>query len=211
VDDDIATLDEMSDDLLLQEEEDIQEDVTGDTSRRRLGQLKAIIKNVMYKHRSETITEAHFAQIDKDMTIQELQVSLPIAAMIAPYIPSKENHYFIGFQLPFVLFANDVLRYAGYSKFCRNYCPLPSPTKLDALSIDVPSIYAIFSRTKNKPITLFDLEGFPINSDQQARSRKDATFHAFLISAKSEKCVAPKSWNLGTISQSCLVLKMFTY
>jgi hypothetical protein len=180
IDDTIATdLDDISDDVLVQE--DVQ-DVTGDVSRRRLGQLKAIIKNVMYKHRSETITEAHFAQIDKDMTIQELQVSLPIAAMIAPYIPSKENHYFIGFQLSFVLFANDVLHYAGYSKFCRNYCPLLSPTKLDALSIDAPSIYAIFSRTKNKPITFFDLEGFPSIRNSKQDLAKMPPSMPFLIS-----------------------------
>jgi hypothetical protein len=64
IDDTIATdLDDILDNVLVQE--DVQEDVTGDVSRRRLGQLKAIIMNVMYKHRSETITEAHFAQIEK--------------------------------------------------------------------------------------------------------------------------------------------------
>ncbi|KAI8875664.1 hypothetical protein K501DRAFT_280152 [Backusella circina FSU 941] len=178
---DITTpdLNNLPDDVQLQEE-DALGDITGDISRRRLDQLKDIIKNITYKIHDQTFTVDHFLQVDQNSTIQKVQVCLPTTAIIAPYLPSKKNHLFIGYQLTFVLFANDVLKYAGYSKFCRSYCPLPSPTDLPALNIDSTYLYSIFfSRARDTSITLFDFEGFPIVSELKARTRKDAVFHAF--------------------------------
>ncbi|KAI8880212.1 hypothetical protein K501DRAFT_191764 [Backusella circina FSU 941] len=134
----------------------------------------------MYKNHDQTFTADHFLQVDQNSTIQKVQVCLPTTAIIAPYLSSNKNHLFIGYQLTFVLFANDVLKYAGYSKFCRRYCPLPSPTDLPALNIDSTYLYSFFFfRARDTSITLFDFEGFPIVSELEARTRKDAVFHAF--------------------------------
>ncbi|KAI8884294.1 hypothetical protein K501DRAFT_312990, partial [Backusella circina FSU 941] len=110
-----------------------------------------------------------------------------------PYLPSKENHLFIGYQLPFLLFATDVLKYAGYSKFCRKYCSLSSSTDLQALNIDSTFLYSIFSRVRDTSITLFDFECFPIVSELEARARKDAVFHVFFDLVQiSEVCSVHK-------------------
>lgn len=188
-------------DILPQDEQLLQEDTlqdnSTDLSRRRLGELKAIIKNILYKYHGQVITEHHFFEADQTMSCQEIQICLPLANAILPYIPSKENCYLIGFQLPFVLFANDVLQYAGYAKFCRNICPLTSPTSLNALNIDAPSIYSILSQTKQDPITIFDFEGCVIGSTEEARARKDATFYSLFDLTIIRKICASRRLEFG--------------
>jgi hypothetical protein len=56
-------------------------------------------------------------KLDKHLTQHEAEVCSLILEISVQYIPEKQKYNSIGFQLPFVILANDLLRCAGYGKF----------------------------------------------------------------------------------------------
>ncbi|KAG2198921.1 hypothetical protein INT46_008253 [Mucor plumbeus] len=101
-------------------------------------------------HYSETITEDIIKELCADIATEELETCLLICTLITPYVPSKQNWYSISHQLPFVLMANEILHASGYNKFAIIVCPLTIPEKLNALSIDAPSLFSLFCSPKLK-------------------------------------------------------------
>lgn len=84
-----------------------------DLSRERLLSQKALMKNLLFKRNDQTITEDAFKEEVPDTTPNEIHVCVLLSKILLPYILSKANHGQIAFQLPLVLLANNVFRYAG--------------------------------------------------------------------------------------------------
>ncbi|CEG74324.1 hypothetical protein RMATCC62417_09560 [Rhizopus microsporus] len=119
----------MNEDILPEaeiiDEEDEQEIETGGYTKRRLNQLKGILKSTFF---SSDITLNAKALKEKwtDLDEVEFNVCSSIYPHIKPYIPKKIHYTLPCYQIPFVLLANDVLHYAGYAKLAAEICPMPS-------------------------------------------------------------------------------------
>ncbi|CEG79071.1 hypothetical protein RMATCC62417_13584 [Rhizopus microsporus] len=91
-------------------------------------------------------------------------------------------------QLPFFLMANEVLHATGYSKFTSKIVPYLTPSNLNALKIDAPSLFSLFcSKTKEHAMNVYGFNGDVIVSRQEATESKDAIFSSFfdLIAIRS--------------------------
>jgi hypothetical protein len=71
--------------------DDAEVDDSLDTSRKRIQILAAVIRNAIFKHHSETITEDIIKELCADITAEELETCLLICTLIMPYVPSKKN------------------------------------------------------------------------------------------------------------------------
>lgn len=163
--------------------DDEQTEAITDSSRRRIQVLVAIIRNLIFKHHNETITEANIRDLLSDVTDVEIRTCLLICNRIMPYVPSKENWFTLAYQLPFILMANSILRISGYSKFSINISPLTMPSKLNALFIDAPSLFSLFCSRKIKNtdvrLDIYDFSNQKIVSKEVATENKDAVFSSF--------------------------------
>ncbi len=142
----ISTEDDDSYDYLGKDDKEAEEELaTGDkdASRQRIKQLKGFVKNVLFNHKNDNITPEEIKKLDKHINQHEAEVSSLILNILVQYIPEKQNYNLIGFQLPFVLLANDLLRCVGYGKFTAKICPIPL-TGLNGLSLNAQSIYDCF-------------------------------------------------------------------
>ena len=132
-----------------------------DTSRNRIQVLVAVVRDAIFKHHSETITENIIKELCADITAEELETCLLIYTLIMLYVPSKKNWYSMPHHLPFVLMANEILRASGYNKFAISVYPLTMPGKLNALAIDAPSLFSLFCSSKlKKGVTKLDIYAF---------------------------------------------------
>ena len=167
--------------IMLMDDAEVND--TLDTSRKRIQVLVAVIRNAIFKHHSETITEDIIKELCADITTKELETCLLICTLTMPYVPSKKNWYSMPHQLPFVLMANDILRASGYNKFTISVCPLTMPGKLNALAIDAPSLFSLFCSPKLKKsvtkLDIYDFGGRKIVSREVATENKDAVFGSF--------------------------------
>ena len=79
--------------------------------------------------------------------------------------------------------ANEILHASGYNKFAIIVCPLTIPEKLNALSIDAPSLFSLFCSPKlKKGVTKVSIYNFgcpKIVSKVVATENKDAVFGSF--------------------------------
>ena len=162
-----------------------------DTSRKRIQVLVAVIRNAIFKHYSETITEGIIKELCADITTKELETCLLICTLTMPYVPSKKNWYNMPHQLPFVLMANKILRASGlYNKFTIIVYPLTMPGKLNALAIDAPSLFSLFCSPKLKKgvtkLDIYDFSSRKIVSKEVATENKDAVLDLFSTFSKSK-------------------------
>ena len=89
----------------------------GDVSRRRIKQLKGSIKITLFNRKNDDMSPEKINKSNKHLTKHEAEVCSLILEVLVQYIPEKQEYNPVGFQLPFVILANDLLRCAGYGKF----------------------------------------------------------------------------------------------
>ncbi|CAO3655061.1 unnamed protein product [Mucor fragilis] len=193
-------------DEILDKEEDQEDDQDGkgdgDLPRRKILILKAILRKLLVQQAGKTITPAQLKKERPDITDKESRICLLLAKALLPYIPTRGNYSYIGFQLPFLLLANDILRCVGYSKFAVDLCPSSSCGSLHAMRLDAVSVYTLCTKGDN-PMDIFDFQGFLIESARTARQYKDAVFNSvFDIRAITNAC---KSFGL-TFAHNITVL-----
>ncbi|CEP07218.1 hypothetical protein [Parasitella parasitica] len=76
--------------------------------------------------------------------------------------------------------ANRVLTAIGYQGQTVQLAPIVKPTKLHALRLDAPKLFAVFcSKKAAKKLYINDFEGKPIQSNSSATSNKDYVFGSF--------------------------------
>ncbi|KAI9273828.1 hypothetical protein EDC94DRAFT_579802 [Helicostylum pulchrum] len=102
------------------------------------------------------------------------------------------------YQLYFCIFANDLLRYTGYSKFTRELCPSKSISSIRTLNIDAHSLYQILNKKLNgyqdnvsTELIIYGYNNEPISSVEIACRNKDAVFNSvFDLTKVQETCEA---------------------
>jgi hypothetical protein len=114
-------------------------------------------------------------------------VCLKLATFIIPYIPSKDSSHLIVNQLPLVLLANDILAITGKESHTIRICPLPSISQTNTLIMDAVSLYQMVTRADPIGLQIFDYEQYPIQSEEDARRQKDATFGSIFDIKKNER------------------------
>ncbi|CEG77138.1 hypothetical protein RMATCC62417_11935 [Rhizopus microsporus] len=134
-----------------------------DVSSRQLRQLKAIIKNQLFDK-----IPSNPSYVDQ-LQPEELPVCELIIQSLKSYIPKKKYYSILAHQLPFVILANDILKYTGYDKFCMNVCPLPTASTINAMRLDAPSLYHLLSRSDPAKFQILDFDNHLIDSEDQAR------------------------------------------
>ncbi|ORE01906.1 hypothetical protein BCV72DRAFT_309608 [Rhizopus microsporus var. microsporus] len=124
---------------------------------------------------------------------QEIQVCYLVIQAFKPYISSKEFYSSLARQLSFVIFANDILQYTGYSEYCRKICPLASMASFSTMRVDAPSLFSLLNHAKsNNLLPLRDSDNFVIGSQDQARHHKDSVFTSiFDLEAVFSICKQP--------------------
>ncbi|KAI9481629.1 MAG: hypothetical protein EXX96DRAFT_618560 [Benjaminiella poitrasii] len=137
----------------LQAMEDEQENErvsTGDIPRRRIKQLMAMIRKVLYKRTTNPITEQELLQLIPNLQTNELECCLRICRFFKPYIPE------------------------------RKLVPRPSVGSVNALKLDPPSIFNLFcTSNKRQNMDLYDYDDNRIISRNTATELKDAVFGSF--------------------------------
>ena len=88
---------------------------------------------------------------------------------------------FFQYNIPFFLMANTIFRAIGQTKRIASLCPLTSPSQLNALHLDAPSLFSLFCGTnaKTNPLNVHDFDGNVITTRQLATEQKDAMFSSF--------------------------------
>ncbi|CAO3619593.1 unnamed protein product [Mucor fragilis] len=191
---------ELNDADIMDKEEDQEDDQ--DEPRRRILILKAVLRKLLVHQAGKTITPAQLKKGRPDITNKESRTCLLLAKALLPYIPTRGNYSYIGFQLPFLLIANDILRCVGYSKFAVELCSSSSCGSLHAMRLDAISVYTLCTKGDD-PMDIFDFQEFVIESVGIARQYKDAVFNSvFDIRAFTNAC---KSFGL-TFAHNITVL-----
>ncbi|OAD01350.1 hypothetical protein MUCCIDRAFT_112793 [Mucor lusitanicus CBS 277.49] len=160
------------------EEERGKQTGSRDLPRRRILVLKAVLRKLLVKQAGKAISHAELKKERRDITDDEARVCLLLSEILLLYIPAKGHYSYIGFQLPFVLLANDIFRAVGYGKFAVDLCPTSSCGSLYAMRLDAPSVYTLCTKGDD-PVDVFDFEGFHITSVGEARAHKHAMFNTF--------------------------------
>ncbi|KAL0582306.1 hypothetical protein ABG067_007835, partial [Albugo candida] len=171
-----------NDDDLSSEEEDhnnAEEDKeNADVSRRRLKVLSSLIKDALFSNDDNDNNTVLSNQ--ESLPNRELEVCLKIIKFIQPYIPYKDSINSMVHQLPFVLLSNTILELIGKKKaiYIIGICPLPSISQTNSLAMNAVSLYQMMTRVDPVGLQLFDYEQYPIQSEEDARRQKDATFNS---------------------------------
>lgn len=152
-----------------------------DASSQRIRELKSIVKHLLFSKENSVISKHDVEHESPEATPLEVSICLLIVVNLKKFIPEKKKYNVIAYQLYFCIFANDLLKYAGYSKFTRNLCPSSSVSGIKALHLDAPSLYQVLTRklSNHEEPTELILYGFnaePITSMEVARHNKDAIF-----------------------------------
>ncbi|KAI8385817.1 hypothetical protein BD560DRAFT_384459, partial [Blakeslea trispora] len=158
------------------EEEDALRDSSQDASRRRIFELKGLMKSLLFE--DDDLTRESLVNKRADLAEHEINVCLLIVTRLKPYIPSKTNYESIGHQLPFIILANDLLRCAGYARFNRNMCPMPSAS-LKAFRMNAESLYSLYCNHGQQKLRFFKYDGTPLQRTIDVYNHKDAVFNSF--------------------------------
>ncbi|KAL1931753.1 hypothetical protein VTP01DRAFT_9896 [Rhizomucor pusillus] len=126
------------------EEEEHTEEVISDQpepSRKRLNRLKGICKSLLFSTTMvNEITEQDVTSAcydDLELSSKETQIIAFIANLLRPFLQAsngKKNRS-IADTLPFVLFANTLLRTCRYPEFTAQISPTISPAKIQSLTL----------------------------------------------------------------------------
>ncbi|KAK4510172.1 Up in starvation [Mucor velutinosus] len=192
----------------LIDEEDDQEEEEGirDLPRRRIMILKATLRNLLVRQAGKSITHIQLKKERPDITEEENRVCMLLGNLLLPYIPTRDHYSYIGFQLPFLLLANDIFCSVGYHKFAVDLCPISSCGSLHAMRVDAASLYALCTRGDDQ-MDIFDFQGFVIENVGIAIQYKDAVFNSFFdIRAITQAC---KSFGL-TFAHNLTILPGLT-
>ncbi|KAI8334894.1 hypothetical protein BD560DRAFT_414414, partial [Blakeslea trispora] len=160
------------------EEEDALRDSSQDASRRRIFELKGLMKSLLFE--DDDLTRESLVNKRADLAEHEIDVCLLIVTRLKPYIPSKTNYESIGHQLPFIILANDLLRCAGYARFNRNMCPMPSAS-LKAFRMNAESLYSLYCNHGQQKLRFFKYDGTPLQRTIDVYNHKDALIFAHNI------------------------------
>ncbi|CAO3657432.1 unnamed protein product [Mucor hiemalis] len=153
-----------------------------DISGRRIGQLKSAVKHLLFS--KDSATKQDVEDEIYNVTRKEIDVCFLIMNTIKKFLPVKAKYHILAYQLPFCIFANDILEYCKYSKFCRKLCPSTSAANVNALQLDAVSLYQVLStkamkvNSTSSELTLYGYNNEVISSMDMARRNKDATFNA---------------------------------
>ncbi|KAI8375369.1 hypothetical protein EDC96DRAFT_605358 [Choanephora cucurbitarum] len=154
-----------------------EEDADDDAPRNRLNGLKGFIKSLLLRD-EDLPNEQDLRDLRSDLNEKETEVCLLILRSLKPYIPSKTNYSHIGYQLPFVILANDLLRCAGYAKFCRKICPMPTATQ-KFFRLDTPSLFKTFCEHGDNKMIFFGYGNRVIRGPLEYINHKDAVLNVF--------------------------------
>ncbi|OBZ86558.1 hypothetical protein A0J61_05384 [Choanephora cucurbitarum] len=117
VPEDYASMDENG----VVEEEDALKDVDDGAPRNRLNGLKGFIKSLLLRD-EDLHNEQDLTGLRSDLNEKETKLKI--------LHPFKEELLSYWLQATFCkILANDLLRCAGYAKFCRKICPMPTATQ----------------------------------------------------------------------------------
>ncbi|KAI8336385.1 hypothetical protein EDC96DRAFT_351146 [Choanephora cucurbitarum] len=149
--------------------------------------------NFVFKS-SEKITIQHFQEQTSDLSPKELDVCMMIANVISPYMSLPRHRIFFQNNIPFFLMANTIFRAIGQTKRIASLCPLTSPSQLNALRLDAPSLFSLFCgiNAKIKPLNVHDFDGNVITTRQLATEQKDAMFSSFFFDLKKLLAICSK-------------------
>ncbi|KAI8382459.1 hypothetical protein BD560DRAFT_487301, partial [Blakeslea trispora] len=101
--------------------------------------LVAILRATLYSNPQGKITLQHF----QDLSPKESDVCMMIANVISPYMSLPRHRKFFEYNIPFFLMANTIFRAIGQTKRIASLCPLTSPSQLNALHLDAPSLFSL--------------------------------------------------------------------
>jgi hypothetical protein len=145
---------------------------------RRLTTIKRIVKNLQLKEEKDRISKADSTAEDKDLSEKEQQVLVLLYNSIKPYIPSTMNLQYMAYLMQFILLANDIFSACRYSQHITGMVRMPSSAKLHSLTLDAPTIYALFTLSKGR-YDLFKADHTAIRDNMDAVWNKSACFGAF--------------------------------
>lgn len=169
-----VSVDDLTNDFVREE---ANEEVMGDISLKRIKRLLNIAKSALFS--GPETTRARLQEMDEKFTNREVDVMIKILNFLQPYIASKDNYYLFQYQLPFVLMANQVLRFIGYEGQVLKFVPIIKPSSLHALQMDTTTLYALFCAQKSQErMYLKDFNGNNINATT-ALASKDPVFSSF--------------------------------
>ncbi|KAI8341001.1 hypothetical protein EDC96DRAFT_611146 [Choanephora cucurbitarum] len=157
-------------------EEDALRDSSQDASRRRIFEVMGLIKSLLFA--DDHLTRESLMDKRADFADHEIDVCLLVVIRLKPYIPSKANYESIGHQLPFIILANDLLRCAGYARFNRNMCPMPSASP-KAFRMNAGSLYSLYCNHGQQKLRFFKYDGTPLQRAIDVHNHKDAVFNSF--------------------------------
>ncbi|KAH7030287.1 hypothetical protein BKA57DRAFT_541270 [Linnemannia elongata] len=191
--------DEDSDDEEFQDEE-IDAAPGKEPSRRHLKALQTVTRRVLQDPdpnldtavTAETIRErAYDKSIFSEM---EYETAAKIVNALRPFVAKNQvvtagepgSHHpprFVMLLAPFAMIANSILRAAGYHKFTRRICPIPSATSTHPLPLNATAIYEVLASSGKGHFDVLEpgSSGRTIKSVQQARdiAGGEAMFAAF--------------------------------
>ncbi|KAL0146013.1 hypothetical protein V8B55DRAFT_1559760 [Mucor lusitanicus] len=134
---------------------------------------RSVLRKLLVKQAGKAISHAQLKKKERrDITDDEARVCLLLSKILLPYIPTAKGHHsYIGFQLPFMLLANDIFCAVGYGKFEVNLCPTFSCGSLHVMRLDAISVYTLCTKGDD-PVDVFDFEGYHMPSVEAARAHK---------------------------------------
>lgn len=165
-----------TEDLLIEDE--IRAAITDDIPRRRLLELKSLLRSLLFDDKQ--ISQKHLSSKLPGITDIEATTMIKIVNFVKPYIPNRQNYHMFAHQIPFVLMANQVLRSIGRAKQAIKLTPLTRPGNLHSLFVDTTTLYDLFcSSSATKRMEIRDYQGQVIKSASTALDSKDAVFSSF--------------------------------
>ncbi|KAL0076051.1 hypothetical protein F4703DRAFT_1762006 [Phycomyces blakesleeanus] len=194
---------------IAEEQQDFLEEegtLDGDVPERRLNQLKSIIKHLVFSNDTPVYLEDAKHQ-SPEATTTEKSVCLLICNTLMKFLPPKKQYHVIAYQMYFCIFANDVLKYARYTKFTRALYPSTLFSSLSALHLDSVALYQLLTQNidqekleepsshtnqqEKKGYSRMIFYGYNrdelIGSQDKARQNKDATFNAVFDMGEIQK------------------------
>lgn len=147
-----------------------------DANRKRIFELKGFLKSLLFQENE--VDMQYISNQRSDLSDHEKNVCLLNTTSLKPYISSKVNYSSTGHLLPFVVLANDLLCCAGYAKFSRNICPIPSPS-LNAFRLDAVSLFSTFCSHGSDRVSFVKYDGSPFQRFNEISNHKDVVFNSF--------------------------------
>jgi hypothetical protein len=132
-------------------EDDIKAEVTKDVPRRRLLELKNILKSLLFGDKQ--ISKKYLASKLPNITDIEATTAIKIVNFVKPYIPDKNFAH----QIPFVLVTNKILKSIGHGKQAVKLLSIVNSSNLYSLFNNIATLCTLFcSSTVNKRMKICD-------------------------------------------------------